>query len=452
MKPVVWRYSIHLRKFRLILFFATVNVAIFFSFRISFLLQHSSFNRHSINVAVPYNISSFLNFPEQQNVHYLLQKKPLLFPIFSEQFSPAPRNELSKLVYLAYPRNQSVLLFTQGLNESDVKFCVQNNLKSKVLWMKNSALMGDCCVVVVDCAWNSLWTTGKVISVGNNKTRIFSSTAYLHTELMYSSDGPRYTLCAMTQVKDASKFVPDWVKYHRRIGIDHFYIFDNNSSEAYSQDPDVEYISFPWRKSQFQALMYGVQMTKSRCQWLAVFDVDEFIYPQKSQSLISIITSFNRSDVGEMKFRISKMTSTPAGLHDCPQSSVPEGYLQRQNSTPELESPKCISWSRGLYAHGIHSGIFAKHHKKKRSVAVPSDTAYIVHYKVQCWPDFYVSKYRSGRNGLVRDWVDNGLKQHVVPRGWSARHTAGYTVRDTSFRDYFLEVVARPLPEPSLVP
>ena len=374
---------------------------------------------------------------------------PLRFPIFDEQFVPAPPSDASKLVYLSYPRSQSVILFTQGLNQSDVQFCAQDKLKSKVLWTKNSKLAGDCCVIVVDCEWNPSWVDARPVTVGKDDAHVFPSTAYLHTALMSRSSGPKYSFCAMTQVRDAAKFVPDWVRYHRRIGIDHFYVFDNNSTETYPPHPDVEYIPFPWRKSQFQALMYGVHMTRPQCEWLAVLDVDEFVYPQAAESIPSVVAALNRSDVGEVTLSISRMTSPT--LERCPASSVPEGYLYRRNATPELAAPKSVSWSRGLFAHGVHAGIFDKGFNKSRRALVPADKAYIVHYKTQCWPDFYVSKYKHGRNGLVRDWEDKGLRQDAMPKGWDQRHTEGFVVRDTAFRDHFLDVIARPRPPPSLI-
>ena len=384
---------------------------------------------------------------------------PTRFPTFDEQHLETPSSCASKLVYLSYPRNKSVMLFTQGLIESDVRFCVQGNLKSRLLWTKNSMVVGDCCIIIVDCQWHSSWSDGKPVTVGTDDMNFFPSTAYLHTSLMSRPTGPKYSFCAMTQVRDAAKFVPEWVSYHRRIGIDHFYIFDNNSTEAYVQDPDIEYISFPWRKSQAQALTYGVQMTRSRCLWLAVLDVDEFIYPQGAESVPSVVAHLNQSDVGELALSIVKMSSSSLG--HCPPSSVPERYLYRQNTTldtrTDKSSPKAyrrgksLSWSQGLYAHGVHAGIFEKGFNKSRRAAVPSDLAYIVHYKVQCWPDFYVAKYKHGRNGLVHDWADKGYQQDVAPKGWGSTHAREYPIRDTSFRDYFLEVLARPRPELSLV-
>jgi hypothetical protein len=187
---------------------------------------------------------------------------PSPFPEFSEQSLPAPTNATSKLVYLSYPRNKSVVLFTQGLDDFDVLFCIQDGKKSKVRETKHFGMHenSSCCIIVVECEWHPSWQGGRIVSVGRDESHIIPSTAYLHTELMVEQQSAKYRICAMTQVRDASKFVPDWVRYHRRIGVDHFYIFDNNSSEPYPHDDDVEYIRFPWRKSQYQALMYGVQV------------------------------------------------------------------------------------------------------------------------------------------------------------------------------------------------
>ena len=379
---------------------------------------------------------------------------PAPFPAFNEQFIPAPPSEMSKLVYLSYPRKESIILFTQGLNRSDIKFCIQGNFKSRKLGTKVLRVTGDCCVIVVECAWNRFWVDGRAVSVGKHRRHSFPSTARLHTELMSIVRGPKYSICAMTQVRDASKFLPDWIDYHRRIGIDHFYVFDNNSSESFVDDPDTEIIRFPWKKSQYQALMYGIQVVKARCQWLAVFDVDEFIYPRGVGSIPALIASMtaDRSDAGEMRFNMLKMSSN--NLDNCPNTSVPEGYAYRmRRAVPDFINPKGISWVASLYAHNIHWARFEKGHSGSRTgkVIVPSEMAYMVHYSVQCWPDYFVAKYKYGRNGLVSDYANPGYRQDAAPRGWRQRMSGAYSVKDTSFRGFFLRAMARPRPEPVLV-
>ena len=190
-------------------------------------------------------------------------------------------------------------------------------------------------------------------------------------------------------------------------------------------------------------------MTKSRCQWLVVFDVDEFIYPKGLDSIPELVTALGQNDTGEMTFMTLTMTSH--SLERCPNVSLPEGYVHRSNVTPELFSYKSISLLEALYGHHIHSGIFGKGHNRTRRVVVPSELAYIVHYNLPCWRDYYKSRYKFGRSGLVRDWDATGYQEEVMPPNWDQNVAWGYPMKDTAFRDFFLATVARPRPKPSLV-
>jgi len=47
------------------------------------------------------------------------------------------------------------------------------------------------------------------------------------------------SICIM--VKDEEYYIQEWLEYHRLIGFEHFYIYDNNSEipvESYIKDKD----------------------------------------------------------------------------------------------------------------------------------------------------------------------------------------------------------------------
>ena len=57
------------------------------------------------------------------------------------------------------------------------------------------------------------------------------------------------SICLLT--KDENKYLKEWVQYHLSIGIDHFYIYDNNSDQSVRdtilRDFDNSYFTFiPW--------------------------------------------------------------------------------------------------------------------------------------------------------------------------------------------------------------
>ena len=53
--------------------------------------------------------------------------------------------------------------------------------------------------------------------------------AYNHTTMH------RWKFCMVTQIAPFAEYLPQWVMYHRRIGIDRVYVFDNGSKHNISQ-------------------------------------------------------------------------------------------------------------------------------------------------------------------------------------------------------------------------
>ena len=43
----------------------------------------------------------------------------------------------------------------------------------------------------------------------------------------------RYELTACLKFKDAARFLPEWIEFHQLVGFEHFYLYNNNSSDDY---------------------------------------------------------------------------------------------------------------------------------------------------------------------------------------------------------------------------
>ena len=117
----------------------------------------------------------------------------------------------------------------------------------------------------------------------------------------YSTRGNRFA------INDGQRRLMEWITYHKLIGVDHFYLYDN--SGAFSNDPlnslrpiaelfpeDITVIDWPSqvcnnnpnnvdsvgeRSSQYAAeascrLRFGPHV-----QWIAQFDIDEYLVPSK---------------------------------------------------------------------------------------------------------------------------------------------------------------------------
>lgn len=91
-----------------------------------------------------------------------------------------------------------------------------------------------------------------------------------------------YAICAMTQAIYSAREVLHWLDYHRRLGVDHLYLYSNEpNSTALAAElaprADVEVIHWPWRRSQFAAGGHFLTAARPRCDWVVLVDLDEWL-------------------------------------------------------------------------------------------------------------------------------------------------------------------------------
>jgi len=103
--------------------------------------------------------------------------------------------------------------------------------------------------------------------------------------------------CALVLIiKDESRYILEWIEYHRLIGVDHFLIFDNGSSDGlaellswYCAQGIVTLIGWPnltslsegdlqrgWFEQDF-ACQYAIRLLTGHSRWVGILDVDEFV-------------------------------------------------------------------------------------------------------------------------------------------------------------------------------
>lgn len=100
----------------------------------------------------------------------------------------------------------------------------------------------------------------------------------------------RVAICMMFQ--NEQRFLREWLCYHKAIGVNHFYLYDNASDndclqilEPYVQRGEVELYYFPEKSHdvaehnnlQKKAYNHALKRAKGHYRWLAAIDADEFI-------------------------------------------------------------------------------------------------------------------------------------------------------------------------------
>ena len=84
-------------------------------------------------------------------------------------------------------------------------------------------------------------------------------------------------------IKDENEYLQEWMDYHRKVGVSHFYIYDNNSkvpvSEFLKNETDVTVRRWPYTQTGSQNLAYQdcCRTYQNEADKIAFIDTDEFI-------------------------------------------------------------------------------------------------------------------------------------------------------------------------------
>ncbi|XP_042497843.1 glycosyltransferase family 92 protein RCOM_0530710-like [Macadamia integrifolia] len=279
----------------------------------------------------------------------------------------------------------------------------------------------------------------------------------------------KYELCMCTMIWNQASSLREWIMYHAWLGVERWFIYDNNSDDNIKQVIDelnlenynVSRHVWPWLKTQEAGFSRCTLMAKNECNWVGFMDVDEFFYfrvpisrrmirklgyPGRD-SLKSLVANFSSSAViGEI--RTTCYSFGPSGLRTPPSQGVTVGYTCRLHS-PERHK----SIVRPIALH--HTLLNVVHHfrlkRGYRYLNLPQSTAVINHYKYQVWESFR-AKFSRRVATYVADWQENqneGSKDRVPGLGTEAIEPPNWPLQfcevwDTRLRDFVVANLADP--------
>ena len=87
--------------------------------------------------------------------------------------------------------------------------------------------------------------------------------------------------------------------FHNGLGIDHFYIYDNGSSDSTRQILErlaarrlVEFIDWPEHPGQLSSYLHALETYGARHSWMGFIDLDEFIVPVDIDDVAAWLNGF----------------------------------------------------------------------------------------------------------------------------------------------------------------
>ena len=112
-----------------------------------------------------------------------------------------------------------------------------------------------------------------------------------------------YDLAVVAIMKGEEPYVKEWLDYHILAGVDHFFIYDNDSTPEFKKilqpyiDADiVTYIHYPGKARQYEAYNAATRDYKFLCRYMAFIDGDEFIFPQDGKSIVEVVDEVLNAD------------------------------------------------------------------------------------------------------------------------------------------------------------
>lgn len=115
----------------------------------------------------------------------------------------------------------------------------------------------------------------------------------------------KYNVSICSIFKNEAQYLREWIEFHRIIGVEHFYMYNNNSSDDYltvlKQYIDcglVTLIEWPQNQAQMQAYKDAIKKFAHESEWIGFIDIDEFVVPNTVNHIYDFLKRFkNRPSV-----------------------------------------------------------------------------------------------------------------------------------------------------------
>lgn len=127
---------------------------------------------------------------------------------------------------------------------------------------------------------------------------IFYRICYKLSEKNFKEKKYRVAICAI--FKNEGVYLKEWIEYHQIVGVEHFYMYNNNSTDnyleilrPYIENGKVTLIDWPFQQGQMKAYIDCIDNRRNEVNWIGFIDLDEFIVPNQDNNIYKFLRQFN---------------------------------------------------------------------------------------------------------------------------------------------------------------
>lgn len=228
---------------------------------------------------------------------------------------------------------------------------------------------------------------------------------------------PLYYLAVCAIAKDEGPYFQEWIEWHRKQGVEKFYIYDNESTDntkevllPYIRSGIVEYCYWPGERQQLAVYDDCFDKHRTEARWIAVIDLDEFIVPIKDLTIPEFLHRMEQYSSVEINWLVygsgGAKKREPGGVMErFRYHSLPEHKVNTH--VKSIVDPKRVCTMTGCHEAARISGLSADSHgnplKKGFRDRIPQqDVIRINHYAVKSYEEFLEKQLRGRASGTQK--------------------------------------------------
>jgi hypothetical protein len=108
-------------------------------------------------------------------------------------------------------------------------------------------------------------------------------------------------LSACLCFKNAGSYLSEWLAFYTVLGVEHFYLYDNESADAFERSLEpfrsrgmVTLVRYPGRGVQRAMYEHCLRTNGRRTRWMLFCDDDEFLFPANDHTLPEALVPYER--------------------------------------------------------------------------------------------------------------------------------------------------------------
>jgi hypothetical protein len=259
-------------------------------------------------------------------------------------------------------------------------------------------------------------------------------------------DRGHFDVSVMAILKDEAPNMEEWLCHHLAVGVDHFFLYDNGSTDdlhdvlkPYADHGIVTCVYFPMRGLQRDANNHVVRFFGATTGWLAYVDIDEFLVPEHDEPIGQVLARFPDAE----QVLVSRKEFCFGGHRTPAEGLVTEAYREFSMNVPRVGTSeilaKPIIRPAAVARVGIHNAT-TLHGRTFNTAAQPtSEMATVIedpsyanlqmnHYFTKSWQEFQAKRRRATTSTHAFELPDVPFDipaevDHVIDR-WQPRTRA----------------------------